>query len=244
MIIVLASALVRRRAPSASAPRAGRRGWPRPRRRASRRRPMAIAGPMVSGLSRCPSTCTSERTVPMMPTVGAKPPACWKALAFWWWRPAMDSTSRSRMSLTSSGSVPSTTRRTPFSMNASSTACASSSSASRPSRRARSAMRTSVRMAFGRSMAGDVKARMYSFGMPMQRLQPDGRHGGAEGAQHHEQERRRDDDGGGVAALHHVGHGDADDGQHDPDDGAGIGASALAAQIVHGSFYRQPPART
>ncbi|MDF2560290.1 MAG: hypothetical protein K0R99_1736 [Microbacterium sp.] len=36
---------------------------------------VAIMGPRVSGLSSFSSTCVRETTVPMMPTVGAKPPS-------------------------------------------------------------------------------------------------------------------------------------------------------------------------
>ncbi len=57
------------------------------------------------------------------------------------------------MSFTSSGSVPSTTSEMPFLMKASSTFSASSSRASRPSRRAFSAMPEMVRMTSALSMA-------------------------------------------------------------------------------------------
>src|SRR3954452_7488417 len=102
-----------------------------------------IAGPRVAGASRFSSTCTRPMTVPMMPIVGEKPPAFSNGITAAWWRPIMPSISFSRISRTSSGSVPSTTSCRPLRVKSSSSWATSSSSARRPSRRARSAKPTS-----------------------------------------------------------------------------------------------------
>ena len=59
-------------------------------------------------------------TVPMMPIVGAKPPAFSNGPAPSWWRAIMPSISASRTSRTSSGSEPSTTSCRPLRVKSSS----------------------------------------------------------------------------------------------------------------------------
>ena len=97
-----------------------------------------------------------------MPTVGANAPPCLNMSWFLWCRSSIASSSVSRMSLTSSGSVPSTTSRTPLPRNGSSTCLASSSRTSRPSRRAFSLNPTSVLMISGRLSARSFSERVVS----------------------------------------------------------------------------------
>ncbi len=85
------------------------------------------------------STCTSPSTVPMIPIVGANPPAFSNGAAPASWRAAMPSTSASRIAWTISGSVPSTTSCRALRVKVSSISPSWASSASRPSRRALSA---------------------------------------------------------------------------------------------------------
>ena len=73
-----------------------------------------IAGPSVDGADRFSSTWMRPMTVPMMPSVGAKPPAVVNMPAIWPWRCAIPSTSDSRIVRTRSESVPSTTSWRPF----------------------------------------------------------------------------------------------------------------------------------
>ena len=73
------------------------------------RNAVEIDGPRVEGAARFCSTCTSPSTVPMIPIVGANPPAFSKGAAPASWRAAMPSTSASMIACTISGSVPSTT---------------------------------------------------------------------------------------------------------------------------------------
>ena len=131
-----------------------------------------MAGPSVSGALRLESTCTSETTVPSTPIVGATPPAFSKTEEPSLWRAAIASISASRISRRRSGSVPSTMSCMPLRMNGSSMASISSSSASRPSLRARSAKATSVLTRAPRSGCSVRIAFMYSLGIAMKRFIP------------------------------------------------------------------------
>ncbi len=84
-------------------------------------------------------TLTRPNTVPTMPMVGAKPPACMNGARMAPWRLRIASFSASSTAATRSGSVPSTTSWMPLRVNGSSISLTASSSASRPSRRAFSA---------------------------------------------------------------------------------------------------------
>src|SRR4051794_10032462 len=126
---------------------------------------LEIAGPSVSGCDRFSSTCTRPITVPMMPMVGAKPPALSNGSTLWRWRAVMPSISASRISRTRSGSVPSTTSCSPFLRYSSSMPSISSSRASRPSRRARSAKRTSSTTLPPRSASSPARTFLYSAGI-------------------------------------------------------------------------------
>ena len=95
-----------------------------------------IAGPSSAGAARFWSTWIRPITVPMMPTVGAKPPAVVNRPATCAWRAARPSISDSRIACTRSESVPSTTSCRPLRVKASSILATSSSRASRPLRRA------------------------------------------------------------------------------------------------------------
>src|SRR5579875_3745923 len=124
-----------------------------------------IAGPSVDGAARFWSTCTSPITVPMIPIVGAKPPAFSNGIAPSWWRAIMPSISASRMSRTSSGSEPSTTSWSPLRVKSSSISEALESSANSPSRRACSAKPTSCCTRALRSISGGPNTSLYSVGM-------------------------------------------------------------------------------
>jgi hypothetical protein len=102
-----------------------------------------IDGPSAAGAARFWSTCTRPSTVPMMPIVGAKPPAFSNGAAEASWRAAIPSTSASRIACTISGSVPSTTSCRALRVKGSSISDSIASSASSPSRRALSARDTS-----------------------------------------------------------------------------------------------------
>ena len=81
----------------------------------------------------------------MMPIVGAKPPACWKGWAPCWWRLRMHSISVSRISRDELGVGAVDDELHALLVNGSSTAWTRSSSASRPSRRAFSAIADELR---------------------------------------------------------------------------------------------------
>ncbi len=131
-----------------------------------------IAGPSVEGADRLASTWTRPMTVPMIPIVGAKPPAFSNGIAPSWWRARMPSISASRTSATSSGSEPSTTSCIPLRVKSSSMSLVWESSASRPSRRACSAKPTSRWTRPVTSSSGGLNASLYSVGMRLQSSMP------------------------------------------------------------------------
>src|SRR5579862_848013 len=118
----------------------------------------AMRVPNLPGSLRFWSTWTSPRTVPMMPRVGAKPPMFSKSLAPAFCSARMAVTSFSRISRSSSGSVPSTASSMPLRRKGSSTVLVISSRASRPSRRARSANSTIWAMVSSGGSGLDIRA--------------------------------------------------------------------------------------
>ncbi len=121
---------------------------------------LAMSGPSSSGLPRFASTWVRDTTVPMMPTVGAKPPRPMKNALALRIGAAFDSISSSSRIRSSSPSVPSAMFCRAFFMNGSSCLSASCSSASRPLARAVSANPTTSSM----TVCGGVTLPVNAFG--------------------------------------------------------------------------------
>src|SRR6266568_1034783 len=128
----------------------------------------AISSPSLDGSDRLLSTWTRPMMVPMMPMVGANPPMSVKIFAPDLSALRLASISPCRMSLSSSGSVPSMAISRPRRRNGSFTPLAASSSASSPSRRARSASATTASTRSPDVLVLLVKARFIWLTMPVE----------------------------------------------------------------------------
>ena len=162
---------------------------------------LEMAGPSVPGSERFSSTCTRPMTVPMMPSVGAKPPVVWKAAL-----PAVAGLHgvqvRLQDVLDELGVGAVDDQRDALPQNGSSTFCVSSSSDSRPSRRAFSAMPTIVLIDPTLSIVAPLyfMDTMMSFGICRNALRPDERRSSRRPCPETIRKRRRDE-GDGVAAF-------------------------------------------
>ncbi len=128
-----------------------------------------MPAPIWLGSSRAESMFTRPIRVPIMPKAGAKVPPAARTLAPSAWRLSICSRSVSRIFSSSWGSVPSTARRRPLRRKASGSFSESSSRASMPSRRARSAYLTSLPITTSGSSTEKRKAFLRTPATPMTR---------------------------------------------------------------------------